>query len=193
MHMKGLLKNDQGSSTLEATLVFPIIMLGTFIFLLFAVAQWEQAALYQQATIIAEQVATTWDLSSKDLITGDFGPVDTDTDGRYKDGLYWRLFNDFQGHGLAQDKINKAEKYLIDKGVSGTITYDGLLTRKITVRLNRNLGFHLKFPGLPETVTASASAHVAEPVQFMRNIDMAVYYYQQLSEKKQLLESFEKK
>ena len=164
-------------------------MFFTIAFLFFAVAQWEKAALYKEATIMAEQVANTWDLSSKNLDSGEFPLLikseDTgrDADGRAKDGLYWR-FSDMEGSKVADEKLDTARKTLQEKGITGSVNYTGLPMRTVTVTLTRNLDFmkKLKLPFFSDKVTATASAHVSEPVQFMRNIDMAIYYEKVMAE-----------
>ncbi|KUO76566.1 MAG: hypothetical protein APF81_16680 [Desulfosporosinus sp. BRH_c37] len=180
-----------------------MIMFITMLLLLFAVAQWEKATLYEQATIVAEQVAATWDISSKELDTGNFILFEEiggnpHTDVRYKN-LYWRIFSDSSSMAssdeinptgsLSQTKLRNAAEYLKKKGVTGTIRYDVFPLRTITVELHQNLGFNLKIPGMSDTIEAKAIAHVTEPAEFMRNIDMVLHY---TSEFEKELEKYEK-
>ncbi|KGK91398.1 hypothetical protein DP73_03795 [Desulfosporosinus sp. HMP52] len=196
-------KSEDGTYTLEATLIFPLIMFLTLLFLLVAVVQWQQAALNQNATIIAEQLAANWDVSAKEITTGNFALINNDfKDTRGDDGLYWRIFNDGAAtsqepasffNGLSKEKIDVAMEYLHDKGVSGTISYSGLPARTITVKLNRDVFPKLHLPFLNSSISATSTAHVAEPVQFMRNIDMAIYYSKSIEENFKIFESFNKK
>lgn len=209
-----LINSERGSFTLEASLILPIILIFTIVLILLGVAQWEKAALYQQATIVAEQLATTWDSKTKDLMTGNlrdlegtgdlnifYNHLDTRTDVRYQDGLYRRISevlgggasattaNEYSGSENSKVKLTEAIKFLQSRGATGTIQYNAL-TRAVTVELRHNLGFSFNFPGLGQQVTAKATAYVAEPVEFMRNVDLALYYGQVITNELKITDIF---
>ncbi|QGS68926.1 hypothetical protein CV093_12355 [Oceanobacillus sp. 143] len=85
------MKDDDGAFTIEASLVFPILLMLTLSFILFAIVIYQQSVLHYSANTVAERVAFVWDNSDKDIDTGAFDKYTTFDGG---DGLYWRLTND---------------------------------------------------------------------------------------------------
>jgi hypothetical protein len=189
-----LIKNEQGSFTIEASLVMPIVMLSTIILLFLGLYVYQKVYVQQLARTVAEQTANNWDNSHKDPTTGNFNP------GEY-DGLYWRLTGDsvsdlfgfivsnapttVQIPSLPSGSQNLAEKKLavgasvLPKGLTGTAVYTNhLVDRKVTVNLNKP--FHMPkliFDwGGSDTVHADANSHVVEPVELIRLTDITRTY-----------------
>jgi len=79
--------SEEGSFTLEASLVFPLILFCTVTLLFVGMYAYQNVFVQQIARTAAERLAFTWNNSHKDLITGNFTPSETD-------GLYWRLTHD---------------------------------------------------------------------------------------------------
>jgi hypothetical protein len=82
-----LLRSESGSFTLEATLVFPILLIVIVIVILFVCYIYEKAVLYGAASVTSERTAFLWDNSYRNIRTGLAG------EGEY-DGLYWRIKDD---------------------------------------------------------------------------------------------------
>jgi hypothetical protein len=85
------LKNENGSFTIEATFVYPLVLCCTLALLFISLWTYEMASLQQMSAITADRAAFIWDNSTKDPITGAF-------DIHENDGLYWRLGNDSFGY-----------------------------------------------------------------------------------------------
>ncbi|THF74818.1 hypothetical protein [Cohnella fermenti] len=85
--------NAEGSFVLEASLVFPVLLLISFLLLLFALYAGQGAIVYYETSAAAERAAFTWSNSAKELRTGAY------PSGQYE-GLYWRLAEDGLVSGL---------------------------------------------------------------------------------------------
>lgn len=85
-----LRNNQDGSFTIEASLLFPMLLIMTIALIFFCLIVFEKVVLHQRAQIIANRAAYVWDNSSKNITTGAFNKYTSDPDST--DGLYWRLF-----------------------------------------------------------------------------------------------------
>lgn len=206
-------KDERGSFTIEATIVFPVIFITTIIFIFFSLYMYQKVTLYYVATQAAERAAFVWDNSHKDPITGVLA------DPTAHDGIYWRLFNDnitnvvtshfgapltvtFEaankgsvsaGGSLPQKKLGKIAQ-TIPSGISGDIVFDNqFISREVTVTLNKPIrapSFVLKALGTEE-VRVSANAKIIEPAQYVRNVDYTVnYFYPKLAGDKGLIKKY---
>jgi hypothetical protein len=191
---KKLLKNEQGSFTIEASLVMPVVMLSTICLLFLGLYIYQKVYVQQIARIMAERAAYNWNNSHKDPKTGNFNPKETD-------GLYWRFTNDSvtdifgllvskapttiqipsvpsNTMNLTEIKLAKASK-LIPAFLSGTATYTNhLVDRKITLALQKpfyfsNREFHWNGA---DSIKAKASSRVVEPVELIRLTDITRTY-----------------
>ncbi|GGH77599.1 hypothetical protein JOD43_001488 [Pullulanibacillus pueri] len=208
-----LRKKESGSFTIEASLLFPILLILTICLLLLSIVVYQKAVLQQRAGLIANRVAYVWNNSQKN-IDGDFRTYTTDDRG---DGLYWRMADDqflsqfgisiFSGHhsevtigssggGLIGKKLGKASKALLPPGSTGTISYNNsVFSRDITVKLEEPL----HFPGSAKKlfgidfVRANSSASVTEPTEFIRTTDLLITYFKELQENFNLIDRFRKK
>jgi hypothetical protein len=191
-------RND-GTFTIEASLVMPVVLLSTVGFLLLALLVYRQGAMYSQAALIADRMAYVWDNSHKDPISGSFAIA-------ARDGLYWRLTQDHafglnalfadepsvtvelpteipqSQYNLAKQKLSRAAD-LLPSGQPVRLSYSKkLLIRSIGVELNAptrspTLAELLDFP---ETIGEAAKSNVVDPVEFIRTIDFARSYAAQL-------------
>lgn len=187
------LRNDEGSFTIEASMLLPIIMGITMLLLFFCLYTYQRTMLLQVASVTAERAAYNWDNSHKGG-QGDYAI------GEY-DSLYWRIGEDglltsLFGAGAANGGVKlllpaagdyetlpiiklqqAAEK--VTAGMTGELDYTyGLTGRKISAELKRVL--HL--PVLEELLEDEAEpevktqAVVADPVEFIRTVDLMRYY-----------------
>jgi hypothetical protein len=179
-------------------MVFPWVLMMTFLLLLFSLFVSQGALLYYGSTITAERAAFVWSNSAKNSRTGAY------PQGQY-DGLYWRLLDDQLLEGLlglateqhevnvelypsmmdgegtsASDKLRKIGHQLnaVQAGGTGYISY-----RNIGVK--REIGVNLTSGWLPEPLIrlrgggaamAETTALVVEPVEFLRSFDLIRYY-----------------
>ncbi|MNI23284.1 hypothetical protein D3C73_768690 [compost metagenome] len=190
------LRSDEGSFTIEASMLLPIIMGITMLLLFFCLYTYQKTMLLQAASVTAERAAYTWDNSHKDA-EGAFA------EGEY-DSLYWRigedgllttLFGGSSAEGAAQQAVpfsasgetgaalpvtklqHAAEQ--IPGNMKGELIYTYSLTgRRISTELKRVL----RLPVLDELLEDQAEPEVkaysalTEPVEFIRTVDLMRYY-----------------
>ncbi|MBD3917256.1 pilus assembly protein [Paenibacillus sp. PR3] len=202
-----LLHNESGSFTLEATLVFPILLMIIVIVILFVCYIYEKAVLYGAASVTSEQTAFLWDNSYRNIRTGLAG------EGEY-DGLYWRIKDDelvqsLFGLGESDDAdamvpigsssssgSNKADNHtnsLVENKLMRTTQHlEGVLfgenryTRKLTSRFVETA---LRTPMESNVLrrlddhyeqASLASSIIVDPVEFIRTVDLVRYYTSKL-------------
>ncbi|WP_411349340.1 TadE/TadG family type IV pilus assembly protein [Paenibacillus sp. WLX2291] len=186
-------KNTRGSFTIEASLVFPIILFTTLLLLFFCMVLYQNTMLKQAASKTSERAAYSWDNSHKDVTTGAV------PEGQ-NDGLYWRLTSDDMlsklfgwagsaqptevsipggsGGSLPEQKLSAAASWVPGE-MSGNIKYDnGVLVRSIETTLSRPVSFAPLERQLGHSLSQeiSAGAVVVEPVEFIRNVELMRYY-----------------
>jgi hypothetical protein len=192
-------RNGRGSFTIEASLVYPLIILCTVMMIAFSLYVYQKVQAVYFASITAERLADNWDNSHKDPITGQF-PVNSN------DGLYWRISDDevfslfgisrndsavqiqlplsklgskaLSSSGLSFRKLYKAAE-TVPSGYSGSITYTNrLIERKVTVRLVSALKIPAVFRQVfgEGTIVGEAASFISEPVEFIRGIELVREY-----------------
>lgn len=195
-----LLKQEQGSFTLESAIVFPLLLVFVLIFIVFGMYMYQKVTLYYAASATAERTAFSWDNSHRDSRSGML------TETRY-DGLYWRLGEDgvasglfglgsgekalslslpqssYRGEGeagLPLGKMQGAAELLERTGQSyeGQIQYkNSLIKRSVEVKLKQPLSAGAGGQGYwnkePRTVTTSS---IVDPVEFIRSVDLVRYF-----------------
>ncbi|MEK3887598.1 TadE/TadG family type IV pilus assembly protein [Bacillus sp. FSL K6-3431] len=184
--MNVFLKSDKGSFTIEASLIFPMLLIITLSLIFFSLVIYYKSVLQYDANRIADQVAFSWSNSSSDLKTGEFDTYTTDLD----DGLYWRLTGNnflsqfgltmFGDSGLVQKKARSELIEQIPGPISGDIKFEnGLFGSKIVVNLEQPLylpSFVKNMFGI-DIMKARATRSITEPVEFIRNTDFVIYFY----------------
>ncbi|WP_235957129.1 TadE family protein [Paenibacillus apii] len=192
--MLNKIRNDEGSFTVEAAMVLPIIMCVTMLLLFFCLYSYQKSMLLQMASSASERAAYNWDNSHK-AGDGSF------PQGEY-DSLYWRIGDDrllssLFGSGengsaaaiqlpdsgaeegnLPAVKLEKSAMRIPDN-IRGEMSYSYALTgRKVKTRLKRMLNL----PVLDEILSdgaepeVAAQSLVAEPVEFIRTVELMRYY-----------------
>lgn len=185
--MKKLL-NSKGSVTLEATIIIPLISLILFSLIFFSMYVYHRLVILDAAIYTAKQGATTWDNSGRNLETGSLkGQISND-------GLYWRLFNDFNSSNLALAKTAEGTLMLSDKLADGVLREKGTRNIKLTYHnsyfkrtLSAEVAEDIKLPRWLESsmgtgIVAKAEADVAEPVEYIRNIDVLEKYLKEIKD-----------
>lgn len=186
------LRKEEGSFTIEASLVFPIILFILILLLFFTMYMYQKVFLNQHAYAAAERAAYSWDNSHKQAMTGEYMAGE-------QDPLYWRLTDDrllgvmfgwagadnevtvsLPGGGdtLSEKKLAQASAGM-PSAMKGSMTYqNALIQRKVTTRLEQVISLPLPsflFDAGNRAITQGSSA-VVEPVEFIRTVDLARYY-----------------
>jgi len=184
----------KGSYTLEASLVVPVILTVLLGIMFFSIYIYEKLVLLETAVYSARQAADTWDNSRKDPETGSLG-------GDFRtDGLYWRVTGDHSGSVLVQQKTGSAAaliKTRLRGGVPGdrepaaiSVAYrNSLVQRTVSVDISRKAAVSPALPAgrLSSRISGRAEAVIAEPVEFIRNWELAAGY---ISEARNFLTDF---
>ncbi len=188
------LRDDNGSFTLEASLVFPVILFTLCLLMFFCVLLYQKSMLTQYASASSERSAYNWENSHKEPKTGAF-PEDE------YDRLYWRLADDYmlgslfgtfgaesassisvpserlEGN-LTSQKMSQTAASLPSM-YSGTMEYENkFMNRQITTKIDQlvslpMVGFLLH---RDRKIHHSGKATVVEPDEFIRNIELIRYY-----------------
>lgn len=189
------LKGNEGSFTIEASLVMPIILMVTIILMFFCMYIYQQSFLQQVASAATERSAYVWDNSHKEASNGTVQP------GQH-DSLYWRLSDDnmlgsifgFEGAGseesislpggsggsssLPVEKLTKVSD-LATGEMTGNLTYENkLLFRKVNAELHQLINLPLLDQILSggSEIEVHAQSLIVEPVEFIRTVDLMRYY-----------------
>ncbi|MBB6674782.1 pilus assembly protein [Cohnella nanjingensis] len=194
---RSLRSDVSGSIVLESSLVFPVMMIVTFLILFFALFKAQGAMAYYSATVSGERVAFNWTNSAKEWRTGGY------PDGQY-DGLYWRVADDAllsglfgtampdsnsaprlafpaagesSGHSLALRKLRMGADKL-PTTLRGEIGYENkLVWRQVSILAEdpSELEPLRRFRGSAK-VSAGTNAAVVDPVETVRTFDLIRYY-----------------
>lgn len=194
------LRGEQGSFTLESTIVFPMLFGLILLFILFGMYMYQKVVLYYTASATAERAAFSWDNSFRQAKSGMLN------DAAY-DGLYWRIGEDellsglfgtsrnrasaeaaippaMPGEAAKEDlsvrKMAQAAEWIgqADLAYEGHISYSrNALKREITVRLKSPLASGLADQsGLVREPKTVSTASIVDPAEFIRSIDLVRYY-----------------
>lgn len=187
--MKQFIKGNRGSMTLEATLVFPFVMVFVLLTVFFCIIVFQAGMTNYVAYQSSNIVAYNYTSSQKDL-NGEISP-DELTGNDNGDGLYWRIsdgvseffsslgiggFNDGNG-GISRNK-----QAVITDSYSGSVTIDGisqegniLLYKKITVNTSSGLYMPQIFKNIigVTNVSGKSSSIVTDSTEMVRTYNFA--------------------
>ncbi|WP_144340704.1 hypothetical protein [Paenibacillus darwinianus] len=191
-------RDERGSAVLESSAVLPLLIISILLLMLMSLLVYERVVLYYSASAAGERVAFRWDNSSRDPISG-IAPA-----GRY-DALYWRLgdddmldgvFGPFTGKQsdnrlalpLSQTDVSPGESLPVRKmkpsagrvavSYNGDMEYQRTpMLRRVVVRLSSSvvMGQIARLSGRSNS-RVKASSVIIDPVEFIRNVDLARYY-----------------
>lgn len=196
---KTLIRCEQGSFTIESSLVFPIVFITIILFLFLSIVTYQKVTLYYLASITAEKTTMNWTNSHKDSRSGEFlvGEYDPlywrDTEESWLDAMlgfsqkkrYTKLDFDATGRvlNLTQQKIKKAGEGLPSR-MNGEVVYQKengesqvQVSLEKPLKLPRLLGFVLG-----EKVRVTVASPVHDPVEVIRNLAFVSDYQQRVEE-----------
>lgn len=166
--------------TVESVFVVPTILVAIMLLLFMGIVMYQQSALYSLAAQSSARASILYSTCSKDMETGAISYDD------FKDRNPYRFIWDSE----AQDKVDVLNEYVEENvgngsaymGVDKTGTYasrSGSLFKKLYVKINMDYNNPIK--GLAKMfgigglfkVDVLATAPVSEPVELIRNVDIA--------------------
>ncbi|UQZ35219.1 pilus assembly protein TadE [Paenibacillus sp. PK3_47] len=188
------LGDDEGSFTVEASMLLPVIVGITMLLLFFCLYSYQKSMLLQIASVSTERAAFNWDNSRKSA-DGSFAA------GEY-DSLYWRigednllssLFGGGTGAGAVTLELPGEAKAggalpviklqqsaaVVPANLTGEMQYAyALAGRKVSAELKHVLNLPV-LDGLLEDGAdpkVTARSVVTEPAEFIRTVDLMRYY-----------------
>ncbi|MBP2114136.1 TadE/TadG family type IV pilus assembly protein [Paenibacillus silagei] len=188
------LREDEGSFTIEASLLLPMLMGITMVLLFFSLYSYQKSMLLQIASATAERAAYNWENSNR-TVSGEFqtGNVDPLYWRIDEDGLLASLFgsgaengstaitlpgNAEEGGPLPVVKLRRASQ-MVPAGLKGEMSYVyGLTGRRISTELKKVLHLPVLDNLLADRAAPEvyARSYVTEPVEFIRTVDLMRYY-----------------
>lgn len=195
--LKKLLRGENGSYTVEATLLFPIIFLMLISSLLLGLKIYIKAEMFAVSSEVALQTAYAWGDSNADLRTGHIKHPK-------EDGLYWQveqqlhvwlnaLFQAIHARGVSDDQKTHVEgeySALLQKKLQRSlqkmpssyrteIHYETVWNGgKVVVQASQPFSSPVAL--FPAHITADASAWTVDPVEWIRGTQLLRFFVQEL-------------
>lgn len=205
--IRKFLSQEEGASTIEATLVYPSILIATLVMVLFTIVVYQQVEVHYKARQVADGVAHIWNNQSaasmhqEEPFDGSFTSYTTDEAVSKNDGLYWRIlgnsmldkfkisFLDGFGDGVSESKTKYAQTKLAKSTMKVTVDFDNsALFGSAQVIATAEGSFKMpgvltELLGLEKTVKAVSHADVYDTVESIRNTRLAIIFASGLVEK----------
>lgn len=181
--LKSLKENEQGSFTIEATLVFPTIFILTLGLLFFSLYIHLNVYMYYKSSLVAERAAFAWTNSYRDSATGD---IEMNGIVQNNDGLYWRTADAMNIGDAKDEKLTHALESVSFVGESEASYHNSLFKRQVWASMSRQITAPVFIEGMYGSDGRSAAANqalVADPVEYIRTFDLIYYYLPGISEK----------
>ncbi|MCZ0703135.1 Flp pilus assembly protein TadG [Natronobacillus azotifigens] len=191
--LKRLCKEQKGMFTLEASLVFPMIFIITIALVLYSLVIFQQVQMHQQAHLVADRIAASYDNTAKDIATGEFSIKEYTT--MTDDGLYWRtnrigesflsFFVSSYESGLSAKKRVSGQEYAesrIKNADVEVVIESNIVNPQIEVTITSDLkvpSVVLNLFGEPNN-SVTAVAKTKDPTELIRLTDFAMDYGQQI-------------
>lgn len=188
------MRQSSGSYTLEASMLMPVLMIVTFLLVLYALFMTQHVIIRYKSSIATERAAFNWGHADSDYATGAYEP------GRYE-GLYWRLTDDGLLKGLfgwTSDESADTLNYpgAADPGDRPTLRRLYPAAESLGLYWKGSIGY--RHGGLKReieaaaadpgelaplsalrgsaAVSAASSSPVTEPAEWIRTFDLVRYY-----------------
>ncbi|MBJ6361427.1 TadE/TadG family type IV pilus assembly protein [Paenibacillus sp. GCM10012307] len=196
--LRRLLRAENGSFTVEASMVFPLILVITVTSLFVSIYIYQNVIVYFTASKAAERTAFVWDNSYRSPATG-LAPH-----GKY-DSLYWRVKDDEMIESLfgIQRSDGQRGSHIALPAGTGLENSSSLVQRKLGNAANWVSGAYKGKVGLERSLWKKevavqlihpvrisplewllnnpephgrASSTITDPVEFIRSVDLVRYY-----------------
>jgi len=186
-----VIKDTKGDAIVEATILFPLMIMVFAALVMLAIYLPTRAALQRAtqyaATALATERSDTWLFFDENAMTYYW-----ETDKKNLENVYAALFSGIRD---AQNKGDKIVKYTESRGLSskaGKLSIDCYSVNKIVyteivVTATREFNDLIELPliGFPKTlsITVTSTAVVQNGDEFIRNMDLAVDFISYIGEK----------
>lgn len=202
--MVGKIKEERGSFTLEATLVFPILFLILFALFFLGIWMFQEAVLYHKASMTAERVTFAWSNRQRDLKTGALSVKELRQFEQNSDGLYRRLGLPGQQTVRFDSEQNGSSSRLASflqqhpSAYQGDATFENkLLQKSVTIHLEDAMNLPSLYTErfiLQETNKTRSMSVIVDPVEVIRTVDLIqAYTHRQDFNRKKISQRFRKK
>ena len=190
LNVRNLIADDQGRYTIEASLLFPIILMMTASLMLLSLFQYRNAIILIQAALVADRTAYVWGNSAKEITTGAFMINQYDSlydesfinDIKYmivpgnNDSFKLTMNNDTIPISNRELKLSKAIASL-PQGMNGEVNYvKNYITSKINARIAQSVLLYVPFNRTERNIHKFANSTIATPESVIRNVDLLVNY-----------------
>ncbi|MGX7417488.1 TadE/TadG family type IV pilus assembly protein [Carnobacterium gallinarum] len=191
VEIKRFLKSEKGSALLEASFLYPAILIITVAMLLFTIVVYQQSLVHYQARKVADKVAYVWNYNSDSQEIGkNNGLFEKYTSQDHGDGLYWRLhgnnvlqqfgINFGNGSGVVGTKESLAKTKYKSTNVELDIKFENNLLGRNQIKVTAKSGFKMpsllkKGFGIDKDVEAVAYADVTDTVESIRDLRFMAY------------------
>ncbi|GAA0428003.1 hypothetical protein GCM10008934_17160 [Virgibacillus salarius] len=184
--MKPFMKEERGSFTIEATLVFPALLMFTLIGVFFCIIIFQMGTASYMAHKVSSELAYTWNSTHKDIKTGDFEKTEY-TGLAGGDGLYWRVTDNdvlgffnlsgFSGDNIVVDKKRKADIY--NGAITLKVDYNNtLIYSEVEVEAESGLYIPTFFKNMIGSKVKGTSSHVVtETPELIRTANFGKYLW----------------
>ncbi len=170
-------KYQKGSFTVEAALIFPIILLTLFALIYMAILLYEKAYITSVAHRAADRGSATWHNPAKDIMLGSVTKKELNASGLYCQ--IWATDEDYKKQKIIQYTDKRVRLYSILNGqhdisvkVNNHIVYKTLVV-EIKSAYKIPIANLLKPFGIDAYYTsyAKGKAGIRDPVELIRNVD----------------------
>lgn len=193
VEIKRFEEEERASYSIEASIVLPILLSVIILFIVIALAILQLISMYYIGVVSAERSAHAWNNSHRDvqsgaLLTQQYDSLYGNNTGMAimhtlfskSSELYPYTRNMEDAHTpthIQEEKLQKTIQYLQNKRLnlfSGGVSYQPQL-------LGSSIISTLKYKKLESITTVTHRAYIAEPVEFLRNYQLIIYYKERLS------------
>lgn len=171
------LKNENGSITVEAAMIVPIVIIAVMIVLYIALIIFQICIMQLIANNVSERAAAIWTNRYSTIETGRISKSDIERLGLYRRWSFDSSFEDKELEAASADMLQKAS-ILKGKAINVNISHQNtILSQKIFVELSASytnpLGGLTGIWGLGRSLQlkVQSQAVIDDPVEFIRNSD----------------------
>lgn len=159
-----VLRGEAGSFTIEATLVFPILLMLSLVLLLLPLYLYHQVDTQQVTSRAVLESSEAWVDRADALLAGEAAWL-------REEGLYWRWTSSESGGALSS-----AEAAVPDRFVGGLSLQRGFLLSSVLGQYQGEFDFPQLWRQQPVQTVGRSEAEITDPVEWLRTLDSVQVY-----------------